>query len=216
MKYLLTSIVLLAAVSVALHRDGYHSSGEMDAGHDCAYHLVDGPSYEAEDSDDTRRSTEIPWSPERRLRISDFQASNRNRSYQALTASGIRYDAETVAPHGRLYVELESFFTPEESYFTPSDRDSMVLLHEQLHFDITELHARKMRRAMQESIHSVRDFKRKHQRIFKQIQAEMDEMQQRYDRDVYADDSLQAGWVRYVTEEMSALESWAAKSFYLE
>jgi len=200
--------------------DYYHVTGDLSSSHDCAHYTVDGTmdtdvsGHDVTEPD--RRRSEIPWNAERPLRISDFQASNRNRSYQALTASGIRYDAETVAPNGRLQVRLESFFTPEDSYFTPSDRDSLVLLHEQLHFDITELHARKMRRAMQESIHSVRDFKRKHQKIFRQIQSEMDEMQQHYDRQVYADESLQAGWVKYVSQEVEELDAFARQSFYLE
>src|SRR5690606_40361550 len=41
-----------------------------------------------------------------------------------------------------------SYFNPHLSWVVPASRNDYLLKHEQLHFDITELHARKLRREL--------------------------------------------------------------------
>ena len=40
---------------------------------------------------------------------------------------------------------IETFFYPESSWYIPETANEVILSHEQLHFDISELFARKMR-----------------------------------------------------------------------
>ena len=45
----------------------------------------------------------------------------------------------------QLDFEVNAFFYPNESWYKPDVCNNLILSHEQLHFDITELHARKFR-----------------------------------------------------------------------
>jgi len=86
----------------------------------------------------------VPWSADRPLAWSDFRG---------LPPDDVRSDAYTCYrvsatiesdPSGRIEARVMCRFLPEESWVRPSARSSMRLLaHEQLHFDLAEVHARR-------------------------------------------------------------------------
>ncbi|MBL7941366.1 MAG: hypothetical protein JNM00_01280 [Flavobacteriales bacterium] len=68
--------------------------------------------------------------------------------YKAFTYSGIRFT--TGERDGKSMVSVEAFFDPNESWVHPGNMTSQLLNHEQRHFDLTEVYARKMRDAVSE------------------------------------------------------------------
>jgi hypothetical protein len=85
----------------------------------------------------------VEWLSKRPLKESDFKSGNFDNDYEALTSVRIRYRYET--SNGKLNsVEIKAFFLPYKSWFKPK-LNSTLLNHEQIHFDIAELFARKMR-----------------------------------------------------------------------
>ncbi len=89
----------------------------------------------------------IEWQEERALKWSDFKGRpNRLSGNEAVTDSGIAISLECNGRYSE--VKVESFFDPKGSW-TKDHASDYLLAHEQLHFDITELFARKLRKQLQ-------------------------------------------------------------------
>ncbi|XLS28184.1 DUF922 domain-containing protein [Flavobacteriaceae bacterium M23B6Z8] len=90
----------------------------------------------------------ILWSDSYRLSWQDFKgAPDANSDAAAVTASGISYEFNATVKGGEVLVDykVNSYFYPQKSWYNKQLGDAQVLRHEQLHFNITELHTRKMR-----------------------------------------------------------------------
>ena len=91
----------------------------------------------------------ISWNENRKLTWADLKDQpNLNSGAVALTASGITFGFSIQKSGGRptsFNTTVESLFYPDKSWYIEERADNYILGHEQLHFDITELHARKFR-----------------------------------------------------------------------
>lgn len=125
----------------------------------------------------------IPWDSEQRLSWSDFKAtpSNQGRA-AAITASGISYQFSTMESNGvyELDYTVHTYFYPNKSWYHPEVCDEVILSHEQLHFDITELFARKMRRLLSETKFT-KNVKSEVRAIYRRINNELADFQNLYD-----------------------------------
>ncbi|MCS6990968.1 MAG: DUF922 domain-containing protein [Chitinophagales bacterium] len=90
---------------------------------------------------------EVVWSAHRPLTYADFRGRiPSNSPWAATTRSTIRFSYETV--NGALTQwEVRATFDPQASWMRV--KEPAVLQHEQLHFDITEVYARKFCRHLQ-------------------------------------------------------------------
>lgn len=90
-------------------------------------------------------SDDVLWTAERPLQWADFQGAPdyENDFVKALTASSIRYSYG--CENGYINYHIESVFKKSQSWVKEEARTTYHLSHEQLHFDITELYARKLR-----------------------------------------------------------------------
>ena len=127
----------------------------------------------------------IEWRPGIRLQWSDFRAKPKTRTQvAAVTASGISYAFSSHERNG--FVEIDysvvTHFYPDRSWYRPEAANPIILAHEQLHFDIAELFARKMRLAMSNTRFS-RAAKKEVRRIYDQTLRELTDFQARYDRE---------------------------------
>ena len=125
----------------------------------------------------------IAWSPENELTWEDFKgkAPNNDRA-AATTASGISYQFSTSGSSGEIELDylVSTFFYPNKSWYQPSLCDSLILSHEQLHFDISELYARKMRKRLASSSFT-QNVKAEVKQIYKEVLDELEEFQNLYD-----------------------------------
>lgn len=91
----------------------------------------------------------ILWSDQNKLSWQDFQSKTKpNTSNAAATTfCGISYllNSPTKKFTAR-QVKIEAFFIPSKSWAHADHKTEFVLLHEQSHFDIAELFARKFRK----------------------------------------------------------------------
>lgn len=88
----------------------------------------------------------IYWSEDHRLTWKDFEGQPRfdYESISALTSSGIvHYQG---CQDGRIIYKVQAYFEKKESWVKAEALTDHHLRHEQLHFDITELYARKLRK----------------------------------------------------------------------
>ena len=92
----------------------------------------------------------VTWNKYERLKWEDFQASPDKSPADAITNSGLffdyNYDGDSV-----LTIKVMSQFQKKFSWVKPESANAKVLRHEQLHFDITELNARLLRKYFSEA-----------------------------------------------------------------
>ena len=123
------------------------------------------------------------WSPDYKLRWSDFKGKvPPDAAPAATTASGIsyKYSANLLHHEVELDFEVSAFFYPRESWYKPDACDDFVLQHEQVHFDISELYARKMRFRLERTSFS-ENVKQEIRDIYQEILKELADFQDQYD-----------------------------------
>lgn len=127
----------------------------------------------------------LPWTTERRLSWKDYQSSPLKTEWAAATtASGITYTLNSVigGSEPRLEIVVAALFYPDRSWYKPDLCDQVVLSHEQLHFDITELFARKFRKRLK-TLKNNKNIKKEVRAIFVHINKELNAFQNKYDRE---------------------------------
>lgn len=125
----------------------------------------------------------ILWDFSKRLTWSDFRGKIPPAAVPAATtASGIsyKYSANLIHHEVELDFEVNAFFYPNESWYKPEICDDLILSHEQLHFDISELFARKMRDKLKRTSFSD-NVKAEIRKIYKEILKELEDFQDLYD-----------------------------------
>lgn len=90
----------------------------------------------------------IYWSEDYKLTWNDFkgQPNYNSKNISALSSSGIMHSKG--CKDGKLIYEVLSYFEKKESWVKAEAYTNHHLKHEQIHFDITELYARKLREAL--------------------------------------------------------------------
>lgn len=88
-----------------------------------------------------------------------------------------------------------------------------LLAHEQLHFDITELFARKLRKALTEfDFDNARNLKADLQALYRNAEQERALMQQQFDVETRhsMNEAAQLEWQKYIKEELSKLKKFSS------
>jgi len=152
----------------------------------------------------------LPWTKERRLTWADYQGKPLKTEWaSATTASGITYTLSSTIGNSesRLEIMVTSLFYPDKSWYKPDLCDDVVLSHEQLHFDITELFARKFR-ARLKGLKNDKNIKKKVRAIFVEINKELGAFQNKYDRETNFSRNLEQQfiWNKKIAETLSELE----------
>lgn len=125
----------------------------------------------------------IEWSADYKLTWEDFKGkSPKSDRAAATTASGISYQFSTSALNGEIELDylVSTFFYPNKSWYQPALCDSLILSHEQLHFDISELYARKMRNRLATTAFT-QNVKAEVKQIYKEVLADLEAFQNLYD-----------------------------------
>lgn len=156
----------------------------------------------------------IYWQDEP-LSWEDFKARPaKGSSFKANTNAGLSYSWNLKNENGvvSLKYEVYSFFNPQSSWVLPDSKSDYLLKHEQLHFDITELHARKLRKALAslEVGKLGKDPKAFLNSYYTRIEKERAVMQQRYDRETNhsLNKEAEARWQQFIKEELSKLKDY--------
>ncbi len=128
-------------------------------------------------------SETISWNADKRLSWSDFkEKAPQNAGAAATTASGITYQFSTSGTRDNMEIDFEisTHFYPNKSWYQPELCDDVILGHEQLHFDISELYARKMRKRLANTKFT-QNVKTEVKSIYREILRELDDFQNTYD-----------------------------------
>ncbi len=150
----------------------------------------------------------ILWNSNKELEWSDFQASPPSDKGVKLAVSSVKIVVES-----NEYYEgdipdfsIKSYFNKRKSWTVTDNKKS--LLHERLHFDITEVYSRRIRcqlKALREAgERDVTIYKTTYRKLLK----EHSEEQKRYDREVYFSKTKQKEWSDSISKELEELKEY--------
>lgn len=155
---------------------------------------------------------EVIWHQNRKLDISDFKGSVEKRPFTAATFSSFRYTLEARPFITNKYtLNVETFFDCKSSYFKHTKLDSFVLIHEQLHFDISELYARKFVERIENEALDLNQFLAKREQILAEIGRELYLKHDEYDSEVYVDRTKQWFWNDNIKHELDKYQKYSSK-----
>jgi hypothetical protein len=121
----------------------------------------------------------LHWRKDYRLSFDDFRGKPASDSWhKAMTSSGIAYSYSL--PDTGIYFIAIAFFNRNKSW-TKTPRDGSILNHEQGHFDITEIYARRLATAIRNLSQDKKIFKQTITSIADQFIAAKNEFQKKYD-----------------------------------
>lgn len=158
-------------------------------------------------------ATEFSWSETNKLAWKDFQGTpDQNSEAVAVTASGITFSYSIKKTKTKVLsfkTMIKAHFYPEHSWCKKEEVDDHVLSHEQLHFDITELHARMFKEKVG-TLSPSDNVAETLQGFHKTINENLENMQNKYDSEsnYSIDKEGQANWQSYVEKELMRLSKY--------
>lgn len=155
-------------------------------------------------------SSAIIWNDTTKLTWSDFKAKAiPNAAEAAMTASSMEFSYNT--KNSKIFWNVKVKFFPFLSWTKTAEQSDYILKHEQLHFDITELYARLLRKRLAENIHSSKDIQQL-RAINKNILREWQNEQDKYDRETNhsINKAKQIEWNLSIQNRLNALLNYAS------
>ena len=158
------------------------------------------------------KEEKIIWDENRKLTWEDFRGDPSGPvDYVASTNSGVSFSYSYRERNGKGVVEftIQSNFYPDLSWYRPSRVSEYILGHEQMHFDISELHARMLRSLLSELPHD-RNFKEAAESIYEELEAKRRAMQELFDQqtDHSNIEAAEFRWRKFVAGELKRYEQW--------
>jgi len=150
----------------------------------------------------------IEWSPAKRLTWNDYLAKPSSLSDAAAitsTALGIEYHIR----NNVLSYKITCRFSKTRSW--GKYKTDYILKHEQGHFDITEIFARKLAKEIKEYKFNPRKYQDDLSKIYKKLMEEKEEFQNRYDieTDYSRNKEKQSEWLKKIDEELEEMDGYA-------
>lgn len=163
----------------------------------------------------TQDEVTMTWNHDYRLEWSDFSGKPiEGTSVVAVTASGITFSFSTKKTSTRLvdydYIVKADFY-PEKSWYSKHRSTDNILNHERLHFDITELFARKFRQRIATTRFTL-DISRQMERLHNAINAELEALQNQYDSESNHSQNIekQKEWQAKIILQLNKLANYSS------
>lgn len=158
------------------------------------------------------QSEKIKWQENRKLSWADFQGTrDESSSFAATTHTGLHFKYSFSMENNQVEMDytVESFFNSKKSWYKAEKVSQHILNHEQTHFDITELHARKFRKKLDATRFS-KEIKKEMEQIYLHIEEQRKTMQKKFDTETDHSRNInkQLFWENYIAKELRKYESW--------
>ena len=150
----------------------------------------------------------IDWNSSRKLNWEDFKAQPDGASVNAaLTSTNINIDYSFNARDFKYKIRCQ--FDPTKSW--GRIKNDYILSHEQAHFDIAEIHARLLHKALKNYKFNAKTANKDIGDIYQKYMQEHHDMQEKYDDETnYSrNESQQQEWIKKIASTLKELESFA-------
>lgn len=150
----------------------------------------------------------LDWSPSRRLTWSDYKGTPDPQSGAAATTTsylGIQYDFKNNSVTYKIICQ----FSKNKSWGL--HKTDHILGHEQGHFDITEIFARKLNKETGEYHFNKNTYQKDLQKIYEDLMDEKEKFQNQYDNetDFSRNKDKQAEWLKKIKKMLNDYKSYA-------
>jgi hypothetical protein len=150
----------------------------------------------------------IEWDENKKLTWADFRGPRtKNGSYVASTSSGISFSYSHMEVNGVIEYDyaIKCHFYPDESWYDETRASDYILKHEQTHFDISELHARMLRKRISEADLSA-SAKAEIRAFYEAVEVDRRVMQNKFDSesDHSKNKEMEYQWEAYVENQLKA------------
>lgn len=158
---------------------------------------------------------QIEWSKDRKLTWNDFKGKPINRLdfiAGAESNCGFGFQSNVVRLIGKVKMKVVNTFDCNLSWVLPENKKSIELLeHEQLHFDLSQIYARQLRKKLDDSKLNLFNFMKESNKIFDDIFILFKERQTLYDSETNhgINNAVQKNWKKNIEKELNELETYS-------
>ncbi|GEO05812.1 hypothetical protein AAE02nite_34760 [Adhaeribacter aerolatus] len=164
----------------------------------------------------TNEETGILWTNSRRLTWDDFKSpADEKESLHAMTSTNIAVKANCIGNQMRF--EVKCVFVTKDSW-TKNRMSHKLLAHEQMHFDLTEVHARLLRQKLNETAAVCGNSRLKLDPIVEKHFAAWKSEQDQYDEETNHGllEEKQKVWEEKIANRLAQLESFSYRTYALK
>lgn len=150
----------------------------------------------------------IKWQDSKRLTWNDFKATPvKMGSTAAMTTTHLGFSYSMV--NGKITYNITCWFEKERSWGLI--KNDWILKHEQGHFDIAEIFARKLNKEISQYQFNKTTFQKDLDNIYKSVMDGKDKFQQKYDdeTDYSRNKTKQEDWLKKIETELKENKLWA-------
>lgn len=151
----------------------------------------------------------LPWSPDRKLTWNDFRGAPRPGGLTgAATHARIRATPRAHPLSGRVRVEVQALFECRKSWVREQAKGNGDLLnHEQRHFDIAEVYARRLRRELVRRRITAANYAEVKREVIDRLFHAYVQCDEAYDRETVhgINRDAQADWDRRIDRQLGSL-----------
>jgi hypothetical protein len=161
------------------------------------------------ETDESSKANEIEWNPQRKLKWDDFMATPPPVSVTNASAStncGFDVSAESDNNKELIAVRIKNIFYCDKSWVRTDKRNRSDLLeHEQAHFDLCEVYARRLRKRVKDSNYKL-DIDNAIFEVFEAFR----ERQKLYDKETNhsRNKEKQVAWLKTIADELQELNAF--------
>lgn len=151
---------------------------------------------------------ELVWNASRKLTWADYKAKpdpDSDAAASTTTLLTIEYNISNTS----FSYKIKSHFSKNRSW--GRHKDAYILSHEQGHFDIAEIFARKLHKEMSEYRFNTKTYQKELKKIYEKVTGEKEDMQNEYDRETRhsINREKQAEWLRKIERMLIEYEGYS-------
>lgn len=151
----------------------------------------------------------IPWENPGQLAWADFKGRvDKKSKFKALTQSVITFHTEY--EEGQLKLFVECFFNKKKSWVKKDAHNEFLLKHEQSHFNITEIYARRLRKRFRHVDLNSKNLQKEVVKLFNKVSKNSAKRQKQYDKETNhsINKEVQNQWNQIIENELKELEEF--------
>jgi len=160
------------------------------------------------------QNNSIVWSDERPLTWNDFK-KKAPKNHLASAMSDITFMINVEFENNEIFIQIEPSLRPKDSWVKKNNKSDYLLKHEQVHFDIYEVYARKFRSEIKSNHYTSKRVQNEITRLFNKYSKLAVDAQDKYDKET--EHSIkrekQQEWNDSVAKELKELEEFSESSF---
>lgn len=159
-------------------------------------------------------SQKIVWKENFKLDWNYFKATENlmktDSTIVSYSSCGLKYTTFKDKTNNRLLIKIDATFDPKNSWKHPIKTKGLNINHEQGHFDIAELYARKLRKEFKDNVKTEKDYQLKFKLIYQMLYGEFLDYQNYYDKitKLGTDSAKQNELYLEIRKELKKLEAY--------